>query len=66
MILARVITGEYCLGKKSYKCAPRTTDENGNELKADSVVDSIENPQVFCVFEDAAAYPEYVIKYWIT
>ena len=29
----------------------------------DSLVDNISNPSIFVVFPDAAAYPEYIIKF---
>ena len=63
MILVRVITGRFCLGKKSFKSPPTTKDESGCIVKYNSVTDNMENPQMFCVFEDAAAYPDYVIKF---
>ena len=63
MILARVVTGEFCLGDKSFKSSPIARDENMCEIKYDSVVDDMKNPRIFCVFDDAAAYTDYVIKY---
>ena len=63
MILARVVTGEFCLGDKSFKSSPISRDENMCEIKYDSVVDDMKNPRIFCVFDDAAAYTDYVIKY---
>lgn len=63
MILARVVTGEYCLGDRRYTSPPTIKDENQNEIQYDSVVDRLIDPRIFCVFEDAKAYPDYVIKY---
>ena len=63
MILARVVTGEFCLGDKSYRSPPTGTDESLNVVKYDSFVDNMDYPKTFCVFKDAAAYPDYIIKY---
>ena len=64
IILARVITGEYCLGNGSYKFAPYKPDSQYEQY--DSVVNDPTNPSMYAVFHDASAYPEYVIKYKLT
>ena len=61
MIQARVITGEYCQGRSDLKAAPFKPSKNSE--KYDSVVDNIGKPTMYVVFDDAAAYPEYIIKF---
>jgi len=36
---------------------------NSTTEQYDSVVEDIQNPTIFVVFHDAAAYPEYIIKF---
>ena len=55
-----MVVGEFCAGKQEMVLAPykgSTTDQY------DSVVDDVNNPTKFVVFEDTMAYPEYVIKF---
>ena len=60
MIQAAVIIGDYCLGKKEMVEAPY----KANTMEQyDSVVDDMNAPLKFVVFEDSSAYPEYVIKF---
>ena len=61
MIMAKVITGDYCKGNKSLKCAPYKKDQEFEQY--DSVVDDESKPSMYAVFHDAAAYPEYIIKF---
>ena len=61
MFLVRVITGESCKGKEGLKTAPYKPgcyDDRYN-----SVVDDETNPQMYAVFHDVVAYPDYIIKY---
>ena len=61
MIMAKVITGDYCKGDVSLKCAPYKKDQKFEQY--DSVVDDESKPTMYAVFHDAAAYPEYIIKF---
>lgn len=61
MILARVITGEFCLGTDDLLSAPYKPHSRYEVF--DSVVDDVSQPTMYAVFHDASAYPEYVIKY---
>ena len=61
IILARVVTGEFCVGKSSLKSAPYK-DGSATE-QYESVVDDESKPSMYCVFNDSSAYPEYIIKY---
>lgn len=61
IILARVVTGEFCVGKSTLKSAPYK-DGSATE-QYESVVDDESKPSMYCVFNDSSAYPEYIIKY---
>lgn len=61
MIQTRVITGEWCQGTQQMKAAPYKT--NAQTQQYDSVVDNVNNPSMYVVFNDASAYPEYIIKF---
>lgn len=53
MILAEVITGDYCQG-------------SSNLLYTDlhnSATNNVQNPGIFVVFKTASAYPLYLLKY---
>jgi len=54
MILADVITGNYCEGNQGHKTIP-----DGYH----SLVNKVYQPTIFVVFNDCSAYPSYVIKY---
>ena len=56
LILAKVATGRYCRGNNKM-----TRANLGDGVH--STVDSTSNPTIFVVYHDAAAYPEYVIKF---
>ena len=56
MIMAKVATGNYRLGNSDV-----TRKNLGDRIH--STVDSTSNPTIFVVYHDAAAYPEYVIKF---
>lgn len=64
MIQARVITGRFCDGNSSLKTAPYLP--SSYYLQYDSVVNNVARPTIFVVFNDASAYPEYVIEYIAT
>lgn len=61
MIRASVVTGQYCAGNRDMKSAPYLPSSNFRQF--DSVVDKVEKPTIFVVFNDASAYPEYIIEY---
>ena len=60
ILQARVITGDWIQGNSSMKSAP--LKPNSNETY-DSVVDDDDNTEIFVVFYDTSAYPEYIIKF---
>ena len=59
--LVRVVVGEYCRGVKDAK-TPDVRDPGTGALY-DSTVDNLQNPNIFVTYNDAQAYPEYLIKY---
>lgn len=59
MYLCRVLTGVYTLGKQDM-IAPPVKDSTSVELY-DSVVDNMAAPNMFVIFHDSQAYPEYLI-----
>lgn len=64
MYLCCVLTGEYALGQKDI-VAPPTKGSNSVDL-FDSVVDNMNSPNMFIVFHDDYAYPEYLITFkWV-
>ena len=67
MFQGTVVTGEYCKGNEEMVAAPWKTDESGEYIQPmqqyDSVVDNVNNPAMYVVFDDYAAYPEYLIKF---
>ena len=60
MYQTRVLTGEYCKGKKGMKSPPVKTPP---AVLYNSVVDSVKSPQVFVVFSETQAYPEYLVTF---
>ena len=63
MFYACVLTGEYTLGKKGLKVPPPKDTSKSHLILYDSVVDNVNNPNVFVVFGDAQCYPEYLITF---
>ena len=61
MYWCRVLTGEYTRGRTDMVVAPVKTA--GTYDLYDSVVDIVESPTMFVIFEDAHAYPEYLITF---
>lgn len=62
MYVARVLAGEYALGKQGLLTPP---PKNPNNLTNtyDTVVNNVFNPSVFVVFYDWQCYPEYLITF---
>lgn len=62
VFLADVITGYYCQGNSSYISPPVRQSGMKNDL-FDSVVNDVQNPNIFVIFKDASAYPTHLITY---
>ena len=61
IFLARVVVGEYCLGVKD-AVVPAVRDA-ATHAHYDSTVDNPQNPNIFVTYNDAQAYPEYLVKF---
>uniref|UniRef100_S4RZH3 Poly [ADP-ribose] polymerase n=1 Tax=Petromyzon marinus TaxID=7757 RepID=S4RZH3_PETMA len=59
---ARVLTGDYTLGTKGMIEPPPKDLSVSSALLYDSVTDD-KNPEVFVIFNDTQAYPEYLIQF---
>ena len=62
MYLARVLVGQYCVGK-SHMIVPPPRNFIRPDISYESVVDNQENPSIFVVFYDNQCYPEYLITF---
>ncbi|XP_067995153.1 protein mono-ADP-ribosyltransferase PARP14-like isoform X2 [Melanerpes formicivorus] len=62
MYLARVLTGKYCQGSKGLITPPPKHSSDPTDLY-DSVVDCVNFPTMFVIFNDIQAYPEYLITF---
>ena len=63
MFVARVLTGDFCVGNESMKTAPEKPSSWETPQKYDSIVDDETNPLIFVVFKDTSAYPNYLITF---
>ncbi|NXT15310.1 PAR14 polymerase, partial [Prunella fulvescens] len=62
MYLARVLVGEYSLGRKGSITPARKNVSNSVDLY-DSSTDHVSHPSMFIIFNDIQAYPEYLITF---
>ncbi|XP_067891260.1 protein mono-ADP-ribosyltransferase PARP14-like [Heterodontus francisci] len=62
MYRARVLTGLYCRGVGGMVTPPPKNSANPTDLY-DSVVDNVQAPSMFIIFNDIQAYPEYLITF---
>lgn len=61
MYLCRVLTGDFTTGQSNMIMPP---NKPGHAVHIyDSVVDNMANPNMFIVFHDIQAYPEYLITF---
>ncbi|KTF88895.1 hypothetical protein cypCar_00027970 [Cyprinus carpio] len=60
IFVARVLTGDFTVGKYDYKTAP-LKESSGVPVRYHSVTDQINTPTLFVIFNDTQAYPEYLI-----
>ena len=61
--LVRVLMGEYTVGNSSMKVPPPKDPNKDPNILFDSTVDDTTDPQIFVVFFDCQAYPEYLIVF---
>ncbi|KAE8279188.1 Poly [ADP-ribose] polymerase 14 [Larimichthys crocea] len=62
MFVARVLTGLYAQGQSNMKVPPPRNGLQSND-RYDSVVDNMSNPNMYVVFHDNQAYPDYLITF---
>ncbi|KAM6949181.1 protein mono-ADP-ribosyltransferase PARP14-like [Aplochiton taeniatus] len=62
MFVARVLTGAYTQGDSTMKVPPARSPQQPND-RYDSVVNDVQSPTMFVVFNDSAAYPDYLITF---
>nr|XP_023649998.1 poly [ADP-ribose] polymerase 14 isoform X1 [Paramormyrops kingsleyae] len=62
MYWARVLVGDFTQGSAGLVVPPVKASGNGSDLY-DSVVDNVGSPQMFVIFHDVQAYPEYLITF---
>ncbi|KAJ4949538.1 hypothetical protein JOQ06_021049 [Pogonophryne albipinna] len=62
MFVARVLTGIYTQGQQNMRVPPLISNQ-GDHDRYDSVVDRVDNPQMYVVFHDNQAYPDYLITF---
>lgn len=65
MFQCKVLTGMFCHGAGGMRVLPDRKDKaaDGRILKFDSAVDNLKDPNMYIVFSDRQAYPEYLIEY---
>ena len=63
MYLARVLAGDYAMGKQGLVVPPNKQNPNDPTETFDTVVDQIPNPAIFVTFYDWQCYPDYLITF---
>ena len=63
MYLVRVLIGEFTAGSKDVIVPPPKNIAKDPNVLFDSLVDNVANPSMYVIFQDAQAYPEYLITF---
>ena len=63
MYLARVLVGDYTVGKEGLRVPPNKLNPNDPTDAFDTVVDQDPNPKIFVTFYDWQCYPDYLIAF---
>ena len=63
MYAVKVLVGEFTQGNKSLIAAPSRNDPKNPNRLFDSVVNDMNNPHIFVIFQDHQCYPEYLITF---
>ena len=63
MYLARVLAGDYTVGKRGILVPPSKGNPDDSDEAFDTVVDQIPNPKIYVTFYDCQCYPEYLITF---
>ena len=61
LFICNVLVGNFKKGDN--KTETRNLPLGPDDKPVDSTVDSVENPNIFVIYKDAQAYPEYLICY---
>lgn len=63
VFVSRVLTGDYTKGCSWMKAAPlkESSDTTSVPFRYDSVTDNMDNPEIFVIFNDTQAFPQYLI-----
>ncbi|XP_074000837.1 protein mono-ADP-ribosyltransferase PARP10 [Numenius arquata] len=61
IFLATVLTGAFALGGRGLRAPPLREEGAGPPRRYDSLVDNPRNPNIFVIFNDTQAYPQYLI-----
>ncbi|XP_053389477.1 protein mono-ADP-ribosyltransferase PARP14-like, partial [Mercenaria mercenaria] len=62
MYYCRVLTGEYTTGQSGMRVPPAKPSGGSNAIY-DSVVDNVNTPGMYIIFNDTQAYPEYLVTF---
>ncbi|XP_036404127.1 protein mono-ADP-ribosyltransferase PARP14-like [Megalops cyprinoides] len=62
MYLTKVLVGYYTQGNQGLPAPPPKNTTDPTDLY-DSVVDNVQNPKIFVIFNDVQAYPAYLISF---
>ena len=63
MYHVRVLTGEYTLGTADTIVPPPKDPQKDRNVLFDSTVENVQDPTIFVTYNDAQAYPEYLITF---
>ena len=63
MILARVVTGDFCKGSSDMKAPPENPLSKDAAQRYHSTVNNDFDPSIFVVFKDSGVYPSYLISF---
>ena len=63
MYYARVLTGQPAQGNSRMKTPPLKNDPNNPSLHYDSTVDQAGAPNMYVIYYDTQAYPEYIVTF---
>ena len=63
MYYARVLTGQPVQGHPSMKTPPSRNDPQNPSLHFDSTVDRPGNPNMYVIYYDTQAYPDFIVSF---
>ncbi|XP_072114362.1 protein mono-ADP-ribosyltransferase TIPARP-like [Mobula birostris] len=63
MFLSKVLVGRYTVGKPTMRRPPAIVPNDPSSDLFNSCVDSLEDPQIFVLFENDQCFPYFIIKY---